>query len=444
MLTSQDDYPRSLAAYRLADVLLVNPVRDGMNLVAKEAPVLSDAGCALVLSREAGAADELGGDALLVNPFDVSGTADALTAALSMDKAERAERTAGLAAAATALPPHAVAGPAAGRARGAARPLALRGRCCRRRQSAAARRRRQEHLVGEGAEQARPPGRPVDDDVRRGGHLRRLRARGGDRPAAAPRPRAARAPRRTPRGRRGRRRRTAPPTAAAAARRPVPATPSPCRRPVGAARGPAGPARPAVRAGRPPRSPARAAPPAPRPGPAPRARAPRTTPPFSSSQAPRSRLVRRGPHQHVGDLGPRAASRAAAAPSSVPLADGDVDVHRSAGLPALRAVQAEDHQAGTRSSPPRRTATSAGRPADDREPAERRTEPDERVDRAGHRHGLGRVLGDRGEGAVVVACEQCARRGIEQRARTSRGRSLTVHGRPSCRQLGGSACAGRW
>src|SRR5207248_2697379 len=89
----------------VADVLLVNPVRDGMNLVAKEAPVLSDTGCTLVLSREAGAADELAHGALLVNPFDVSGTADALNVALGMDKAERADRTALMAAAATALPP---------------------------------------------------------------------------------------------------------------------------------------------------------------------------------------------------------------------------------------------------------------------------------------------------------------------------------------------------
>ena len=65
-------------------MLLVNPIRDGMNLVAKEGPVLSERGCALVLSREAGAADELGADALLVNPYDVSGTADALHRALDM------------------------------------------------------------------------------------------------------------------------------------------------------------------------------------------------------------------------------------------------------------------------------------------------------------------------------------------------------------------------
>ncbi|MFG2721369.1 trehalose-6-phosphate synthase [Streptomyces sp. NPDC048416] len=105
VLHVQDDFARSLAAYRLADVALVNPVRDGMNLVAKEVPVVSDAGCVLVLSREAGAYEELGGDALVVNPYDVTGTADALHAGLSMAEDERAERTKRLAAAGTALPP---------------------------------------------------------------------------------------------------------------------------------------------------------------------------------------------------------------------------------------------------------------------------------------------------------------------------------------------------
>jgi trehalose 6-phosphate synthase len=104
-LAVTDDYARSLAAYRIADVLLVNPIRDGMNLVAKEGPVLSDNGVALVLSREAGAANDLGADALLINPFDVSQTAEALHAALLMDRTERAERSKRLAAAATALPP---------------------------------------------------------------------------------------------------------------------------------------------------------------------------------------------------------------------------------------------------------------------------------------------------------------------------------------------------
>ncbi|MFJ5777528.1 trehalose-6-phosphate synthase [Streptomyces sp. NPDC093094] len=105
LLHVEDDFARSLAAYRLADVALVNPVRDGMNLVAKEVPVVSDRGCALVLSREAGAYEELGEDALGVNPYDVVGTARALHEALSMPPEERAGRTKRLAEAATALPP---------------------------------------------------------------------------------------------------------------------------------------------------------------------------------------------------------------------------------------------------------------------------------------------------------------------------------------------------
>ena len=105
LLNLKDDFARSLASYRLADVALVNPIRDGMNLVAKEVPVVSDEGCALVLSREAGAYWELRDDALVVNPYDVLETARALHEALSMKPEERAERTKRLAAAATALPP---------------------------------------------------------------------------------------------------------------------------------------------------------------------------------------------------------------------------------------------------------------------------------------------------------------------------------------------------
>nr|WP_285559131.1 trehalose-6-phosphate synthase [Streptomyces hygroscopicus] len=105
VLHVRDDFARSLAAYRLADVALVNPIRDGMNLVAKEVPVVSDEGCVLVLSREAGACEEMGEDAVVVNPYDITGTADALHAALTMPAAERAERSKRLAAAGTALPP---------------------------------------------------------------------------------------------------------------------------------------------------------------------------------------------------------------------------------------------------------------------------------------------------------------------------------------------------
>lgn len=105
VLHVKDDFARSLASYRLADVALVNPIRDGMNLVAKEIPVLSEKGCALVLSREAGAYEELGEDALVVNPYDVSATAAALHEALTMDPDDRAARTKRLAAASTAVPP---------------------------------------------------------------------------------------------------------------------------------------------------------------------------------------------------------------------------------------------------------------------------------------------------------------------------------------------------
>jgi trehalose 6-phosphate synthase len=105
ILQVNDDYARSLAALRMADVLLVNPIRDGMNLVAKEGPILSDGGCMVVLSTEAGAAAELGADAVLVNPFDVAETAEALHSALEMSHDERRRRSRALAAAAGAMPP---------------------------------------------------------------------------------------------------------------------------------------------------------------------------------------------------------------------------------------------------------------------------------------------------------------------------------------------------
>jgi trehalose 6-phosphate synthase len=105
LLEVNDDYARSLAAYRLADVVVVNPIRDGMNLVAKECPVLSDEDVVLVLSREAGAVDDLAADALVVNPYDVTATAEAMHQALSMDRAERSRRHAGLVRGSTRLPP---------------------------------------------------------------------------------------------------------------------------------------------------------------------------------------------------------------------------------------------------------------------------------------------------------------------------------------------------
>ena len=105
VLEVANDYPTSLAALRMADVLLVNPVRDGMNLVAKEGVILSERSAAVVLSRDAGVAEEYGDDALMVNPYDVTETAEALHTALSMPPDERTARSARLLAAATALPP---------------------------------------------------------------------------------------------------------------------------------------------------------------------------------------------------------------------------------------------------------------------------------------------------------------------------------------------------
>jgi trehalose 6-phosphate synthase/phosphatase len=85
--------PQELVAlYRAADVMLVTPLRDGMNLVAKEfIAARTDEDGVLVLSEFAGAADELG-EALIVNPFDIDGVADAIARALTMSAAERGAR----------------------------------------------------------------------------------------------------------------------------------------------------------------------------------------------------------------------------------------------------------------------------------------------------------------------------------------------------------------
>lgn len=95
-LDTRDNYARALAALGRADVLLVNPVRDGLNLVAKELALVNRRDAVLVLSAQAGVADELGEHALVVNPFDVSATARALGRALDMGAAERRGRAAGM------------------------------------------------------------------------------------------------------------------------------------------------------------------------------------------------------------------------------------------------------------------------------------------------------------------------------------------------------------
>jgi trehalose 6-phosphate synthase len=85
----EDNYLQAVAAYRLYDALLVNPVFDGMNLVAKEGPLANRRGGVLILSEHAGAHHELGAFALTVHPFDIDQQAQALYEALTMDPARR-------------------------------------------------------------------------------------------------------------------------------------------------------------------------------------------------------------------------------------------------------------------------------------------------------------------------------------------------------------------
>jgi trehalose 6-phosphate synthase len=87
-----DDFLRSIAGYKQFDVLFVNPVFDGLNLVAKEAFLVNERDGVLVLSENAGAHEELADWALTVNPLDVSGQAEALYAALTLEPAERRRR----------------------------------------------------------------------------------------------------------------------------------------------------------------------------------------------------------------------------------------------------------------------------------------------------------------------------------------------------------------
>ena len=95
-LRVEDDFAASVAAYKQYDVLLVNAIFDGLNLVAKEAPLVNTRDGVLVLSENAGAHDELGDFAVTVNPFDVAGQANALHEALRMSASERRRRIEGI------------------------------------------------------------------------------------------------------------------------------------------------------------------------------------------------------------------------------------------------------------------------------------------------------------------------------------------------------------
>ncbi|MDT4920916.1 MAG: trehalose 6-phosphate synthase [Pseudonocardiales bacterium] len=105
VLEIADDYPAALAVLRRSDVVFVNSVRDGMNLVVQEGLVLSERDPVAVVSRETGVAEMLGDDAITVNPFDVRASAEALHDALSMPGNERAARAERMRAAVVRLPP---------------------------------------------------------------------------------------------------------------------------------------------------------------------------------------------------------------------------------------------------------------------------------------------------------------------------------------------------
>jgi trehalose 6-phosphate synthase len=91
-LVIEDDFAASVAAYKQFDVLFVNAIFDGMNLIAKEAPLVNERDGVLILSENAGAHDELGEWAVSVSPFDVAGQAEAIDRALTMPEAERRRR----------------------------------------------------------------------------------------------------------------------------------------------------------------------------------------------------------------------------------------------------------------------------------------------------------------------------------------------------------------
>jgi trehalose 6-phosphate synthase len=88
-----ENYPRAIAAMQLYDVLLVNSIADGMNLVAKEGALVNRRGGVIVLSEHVGAFYEMGAHTIPVSPFDIFGTTQALHQALTMPADERRKRS---------------------------------------------------------------------------------------------------------------------------------------------------------------------------------------------------------------------------------------------------------------------------------------------------------------------------------------------------------------
>jgi len=104
-LKLRDDLEEAVASYKHYDVLMVNAMFDGMNLVAKEGPVVNERDGVSILSENTGAHEELGEFALSVNPFDIQETADSIHEALTMAPEERARRARGLLQTVTARDP---------------------------------------------------------------------------------------------------------------------------------------------------------------------------------------------------------------------------------------------------------------------------------------------------------------------------------------------------
>jgi trehalose 6-phosphate synthase len=104
-LKLRDDLEEAVAAYKHYDVLIVNAMFDGMNLVAKEGPMVNERAGVSILSENTGAHEELGDYALSVNPFDIQELADSIHAALTMTPEERHHRHEGLRAIVTARSP---------------------------------------------------------------------------------------------------------------------------------------------------------------------------------------------------------------------------------------------------------------------------------------------------------------------------------------------------
>lgn len=91
-ITRRLSFSELLAYYVIADTALITPVKDGMNLVAKEYVICNGGEGVLVLSEFAGAADQLGDGALLCNPYDRSGVADTIHYAANLPTSERRAR----------------------------------------------------------------------------------------------------------------------------------------------------------------------------------------------------------------------------------------------------------------------------------------------------------------------------------------------------------------